>query len=78
MNLYEVVDGSIGCSYVRVYAWAPNEETAIMMASNKTVKGKYPFIPTSCTLLFTEDSEPFSTEPDDEGWRVDSVIATVR
>lgn len=64
MSLYEIHNGYTGESYVRAYAWAPNEEFAIALYSkrnpNQVVAG--------ITKLFDETDVPFCTPLSDNGY----------
>jgi len=77
LNLYEITNGYSGCAYVRCYAWAENESQALALATEvfrQQTEDRYRPYPKNyweqleCKLLFSEDSEPFVTEPDDTGW----------
>lgn len=68
MNLYEITDGTAGCSYVRCYAWAEDADKALEMAQAKTDK-KLTLDNVEC-LLSSDTPEPFCTEWDSEGWMV--------
>ncbi len=74
MNLYEVENGWIGESYVRCYVWAPDEATALMLATaayQSHWQGKDdPAYAQNLriTRLFSADAAPFSTVPSGSGW----------
>lgn len=53
MKLYEVTNGWLGESHVRLYAWAESEEQALEMAAE---------------VLFDASEMPFATKPSDGGW----------
>lgn len=71
MNLYEVANGWMGESYVRVYVWCEDEETALRMALER-----YRSNPREITdelyikKLLSSDDLPFATIPNDGGWVV--------
>lgn len=74
MNLYEITNGWMGCSYVRQYAWAESEQQAKELAYAAQTNGpRAPKQPVSQSelkvrLLMAGAAEPFATAPDDEGW----------
>lgn len=74
MTLYELTNGYIGESYVRVYAWAHSAEEAITLARPKfEARGKRErhddyAANLTATVLFSADDAPFATEASDEGW----------
>lgn len=70
--LYEIVNGSIGFSYVRVYVWADNEGQALKLAQSR-FQEKYPndserWENLEIQFLFKADSQDFVTSPSDEGF----------
>lgn len=75
MNYYEVTNGYTGESYVRVYVWCADEETALRMAAEsfrahratEVVRRRGDDYWTNLTvkLLFSSDAAPFATEPSD-------------
>lgn len=69
MNLYELGNGWTGQSYVRVYAWAPDEKTAREMAGKQECEGQ-PFVPIYCDKLFSREDSSFCTRPSGDGWSV--------
>ena len=78
MYLFEVTNGYTGESYVRVYVWAENEESALVLArqSNKENAGTYSekyWSTLRCTKLFSEHDSSFCTLPDDAGWETEDV-----
>ena len=69
MNLYEITNGYVGESYVRVYVWAEDEEQAFSLAEPKfDEKGYETSTPLSIKFLFAQDEKPFSTIPSDDGF----------
>lgn len=76
MTLYEVTNGYLGQSYIRVYVWCEDETTAIDMAreSFKSDDGydETYYNKLRCVKLFSGDSKPFSTLPSGDGWEVKS------
>lgn len=73
MNLYEVRNGYIGESYVRVYIWCRSEAEAVEMARSQfAAERTYLDEPEyserlTAHLLFSSDAAPFVTEPSDSG-----------
>jgi len=65
MKLFEVTNGAVGCSYVRVYVWANDRAEGMALAERAFGQGAL-----SISLLFdpAADARPFVTKPDDEGW----------
>lgn len=80
--LYEVTNGYIGESYVRVYVWAISEAQALELAQ-QSFKSAHPNNRSdysedlTAKLLFKSDSAPFATRPSDDGWRDRTVTPTV-
>lgn len=74
LTLYEVTNGYIGESYVRVYVWAISEAQALELAQ-QSFKSAHPNNRSdysedlTAKLLFKSDSAPFATRPSDDGWR---------
>lgn len=72
MQLYEVTNGMVGCSYTRVYVWEVN----CLMAKRRALHvfqlaGQ--MLATDqdrmrVTMLFDMEAEPFCTKPSSEGW----------
>ncbi len=69
-SLYECTNGWCGEAYLRVYVWAPDDETAVRMAKEAFIakSEKYRDNEVVARLLFRADAEPFATVPDDAGW----------
>ncbi len=73
MHLFEVTNGYTGESYVRVYVWAENEETALALAQqtyqlHAGQHGEKYWSTLHSTKLFSQGDGPFCTLPDDAGW----------
>lgn len=74
MKLYEIVNGYIGESYVRCYAWAESTEQALTLArAQYEAHADYHKDPTywerlEVTELFDASAAPFATPPNDHGW----------
>lgn len=69
MNLYEITNGYLGESYVRVYVWAADEEQALSLAEHKYKAAGYrAYAPKHVELLFSQEAEPFCTIPSDCGF----------
>jgi hypothetical protein len=68
-SLWEFLNGHIGCSYVRCYVWADNEEEARTLALQQfwSEKGTGSTIRQS-RKLFDADSPSFATAPSDQGF----------
>lgn len=69
MSLYEITNGYVGTSYVRVYAWAPSEERALELAkesfgADDRLKSKA----LEVKLLFSASYPEFCTRPSDDGF----------
>lgn len=81
MNLYEVTNGYIGESYVRVYAWAASEmqaeemARAIFKADEEKKHNPRPHVweQLHVELLFSGDADAFVTNPSDAGWETDEL-----
>ncbi|MBI4738995.1 hypothetical protein HY772_05555 [Candidatus Woesearchaeota archaeon] len=71
MNLYEIRNGSVGESYVRVYCWAKSEEQALELGRKKFVGSSELDI----KLLFSESDDEFCTEPSDSGFDVNLFLS---
>jgi hypothetical protein len=77
MKLYEVTSGAIGCSYVRSYVWAHDENEASRLARQAFAAGQNPMAKTApvappqlVELLDADKTTvPFATTPSDEGWQ---------
>jgi len=67
MNLYEVRNGYMGESYVRVYVWCEGIDVAREMASKIDEKWQAAD-ELEVEFLFSEHSVPFITLPSDSGW----------
>jgi len=73
MNLYEIITGGWGESYLRAYAWAESEEQALKMGEKAYgMSFKTPFddkrLIVKIRLLFSADAEPFCTPFSDTGF----------
>ena len=79
MFLFEVTNGYIGESYVRVYVWAADEASARALAetSYRTEDeqrlpynryGEKCWTDLKCQKLMSSDDMPFATVPSDSGW----------
>lgn len=66
MNLYEIVLNRTGESYVRAYAWAPDEAEARRLYAAKNPEFEADIA--RVALLFSEGVAPFCTEASDCGW----------
>jgi hypothetical protein len=74
MNLYEITNGYVGESYVRVYVWAKDDEQAYGLAEERFGKAGYPEeAPLSLKVLFSQDAQPFCTIPSDEGFVMEYI-----
>lgn len=73
MHLYEVTNGWIGESYVRVYAWADDEVTALAMARAAYARDRPDSVERLIiTHLFSATDNSFVTDPSDSGWGTDA------
>lgn len=70
MNLYEVLNGYMGESYVRVYIWTDTEESARDMALQAFSSKGYEAGTLHVEKLFSQDDKPFATLPSDSGWDI--------
>ncbi|RIK41617.1 MAG: hypothetical protein DCC55_11410 [Chloroflexi bacterium] len=72
MGLYEITNGYVGESYLRVYAWAESEEQALEMARQRLqVEDGYPAQYAEnlrIELLFDAQEPPFVTDPSSTGF----------
>ena len=76
--LYEVTNGYVGFTYVRVYVYAESEKRAIDLAAQSfqaDAAGRYPASyyrrsKLKATLLFCDGDAEFATKPSDEGWEL--------
>ncbi len=64
MKLFEAINGSMGCSYVRMYVWAVNKDQAKELAE---VGGMLRDRIEIKELMDSKD-KAFCTEISDEGW----------
>ena len=65
MNFYEITNGAVGESYVRVYAWAMTKERALELAIESFGSNKKRL---EVKLLFSASFTEFCTRPSDEGF----------
>jgi hypothetical protein len=85
MHLFEVTNGYLGESYVRVYVWAADEATALLLAKETyqardsdsnfqyTQKPATYWENLKCVRLFSAGDTPFCTLPDDSGWETEKI-----
>lgn len=69
MKLWEVTNGWMGCSYMRVVVIAPDEETALAMAADQftAVDSKYIGSKMQAGLCCGDLTKPWVSRPSDEG-----------
>ncbi len=75
-TLYEITNGFMGCSYVRVYALASDETMALIMAElsfSSCIKqngGNVSYCTNLKAVILKENlqGDSFCTKPSDEGW----------
>lgn len=68
MILYEIVNGEIGESYCRAYAWAENETHAHAMFVHENPGVSIQEL--RIIKLFDSQCGPFCTKLDDGGWKM--------
>lgn len=78
MGLWVITNNYVGESYVRVYAWAHNEDEAIELArqqyrNNPGVHGERYSKYLSAELLFSSLAPAFATIPSDDGFDLECV-----
>lgn len=78
MYLFEVTNGFIGESYIRVYVWADSEEAALAFArqtyqDNAKNYGEHYWSNLHCRKLFSQTDSSFCTLPDDAGWETEKI-----
>ena len=66
MRLFEILTGWMGESFVRAYAWAPNEDTARRLFDERNQNPKYKI--KEIRLLLDSATPAFCTKASDSGW----------
>lgn len=69
-RLFEITNGAIGESYVRVYAWADSEDRALELAHEQFLLAGKSFVNLHAVRLFAEGMDEFCTAPSDCGWHL--------